>query len=210
LDSLQLNKAEKCYRVLTMLHSADAKVYDNLGTTLKFKNDYQQALGAYDTSLSMGGNVYRTLLDRSSCFADLNDTNAAIRDYASAMKINPDAEKNYAEAGFSEVQGKQYADAIGRYNILLKFKPDNPYYYFYRGVSKFGEDNMLESVADFKSALVFNNREVSVVAAYNLSVACDSLNDDSDAVKYARIAQQYGYKLDQNYFDKLKKKMQKN
>ena len=174
-----------------MLRSADAKVYDNLGTVLKFKNEYLQALGAYDTSLSLGGNVYRTLLDRSSCYADLNDTNAAIRDYASAMEINPDAEKNYAEAGFSEVQGKQYADAIGRYNILLQLKPNNPYYYFYRGVSKFGEDSIKQSVVDFKSALLFNNREVSVVAAYNLSVACDSLNDDSDAVKYAHIAKQY-------------------
>jgi tetratricopeptide (TPR) repeat protein len=175
---------------------------------LKFKSEYPQALGAYDTSLEKGGNIYRTLLDRSSCLADLGDTNAAIRDYVTAMKLNPEAEKYYSEAGFNEVQGRQYEDAIGRYNILLKFSPDNPYYYFYRGVSEFGEDKIRESAIDFKSALRFNNREVSVVAAYNLSVACDSLNEDSDAMRYAHIAEQYGYHLDPEYYSKLKKKMQ--
>lgn len=208
LDSLKLDKAESCYRVLTMLRAADAKVYDNLGTVLKFKNKYPQALGAYDTSCTMGGNIYRTLLDRSSCFADLGDTNAALQDYVNAMRLNHDAEKNYSEAAFSEVQGKQYADAIGRYNILLKFSPANPYYYFYRGVSKFGENKIKESSTDFKKALIFNNREVSVVAAYNLSVACDSLHDDSDAVRYALIAQQYGYKLNPEYLHKLKMREQ--
>jgi len=55
---------------------------------------------------------------------------------------------------------------------------------------------------------LLNNREVSVVAAYNLSVACDSLNDDSNAVRYAHIAEQLGYKLDPDYYAKLQKKMQ--
>jgi tetratricopeptide (TPR) repeat protein len=210
LDSLKLDNAEACYRMLTLLRSADSKVYDNLGNVLKYKNEYREALGAYDTSIEKGGNIYRTLLDRSSCLSDLGDTNAAIQDYVTAVKINPDAEKNYSEAGFTEVQGKQYANAIGRYNILLKFSPNNPYYYFYRGVSEFGEDKMKESATDFKTALLFNNREVSVVAAYNLSVACDSLNDDSGAVHYALVAQQYGYNLDPDYINKLKSKKHSN
>jgi lipoprotein NlpI len=209
LDSLKLDDAEKCYRTLTMLRAADAKVYDNLGTVLKFKSEYQQALGAYDTSLEKGGNVYRTLLDRSSCLADMGDTNAAISDFATALKMNLDAEKNYAEAGFSEVQGKQYAAALGRYNILLKFRANNPYYYFYRGVSEFGEDRIKESANDFKNALLLNNPEVSVVAAYNLSVACDSLDDDSDAVRYAHIAEKYGYKLNPAYYQKLERKKER-
>jgi len=208
LDSLKLDQAEKCYRMLTMLHSADAKVYDNLGNVLKFKNEYPQALGAYDTSLEKGGNIYRTLLDRSSCLSNLGDTNAAVQDFVTAMKLNPDAEKNYAEAGFTEVQGKEYPSALGRYTILLKFRPDNPYYYFYKGVCEFGLEKIKASAGDFKSALLLNNREVSVVAAYNLSVACDSLNEDSNAMRYAHIAEQLGYKLNPDYYSNLQKKMQ--
>ncbi len=208
-DSARYDDAEKCYRMLTLTHAADPGVYDNLGNVLKFKGQYLQALGAYDTSLQMGGNVYRTLLDRSSCRADIGDTNGAIRDFAGAAALSTDAEKNYSEAGFTEVQQKQYPDAIGRYNVLLRLSPNNPYYYFYRGVSMFGLDSMRQSVKDFKAALLFNNPEVSVVAAYNLSVACDSLKNDSDAVRYALIAQKYGYQLASDYLDKLKNKMGK-
>jgi len=209
MDSLQYDSAGRCYRMLTMLHAADASVYDNLGNIFKFKNEYPQALKAYDTSLQMGGNIYRTLLDRSSCLADMEDTNAAIRDYATALRLNPDAEKRYAEAGFTESQKKQYTDAIGRYTVLLKFSPNNPYYYFYRGVSEFGEGKIRASAADFKSAFLFNAPQVSVIAVYNLSVACDSLNDDSDAVKYAYIARQHGYAVDPAYFNKIKGKVKK-
>ncbi|HTB31503.1 MAG TPA: hypothetical protein VK808_05730 [Bacteroidia bacterium] len=207
LDSLRLNNAESCYRMLTLLHAADAKVYDNLGNVLKFKNEYQQALGAYDTSLAKGGNIYRTLLDRSSCLADLGDTNAAMRDYLTARQLNPDAGKNYYESAVSEIQGKLYPDAFAHFKVLQKFNPDNPYYYFYMGVAKFGLSQIKESTDYFKAALKFNNPQVSVVTAYNLSVASDSLNEDSDAIRYARIAEQYGYKLSPEYYAKLQKKI---
>lgn len=209
MDSLQLDSAEGCYRTLTLLHAGDAQVYDRLGNVLKFKNEYEKAIGAYDTSLRMGGNIYRTFLDRSSCLSDLGDSNAALHDYISAMRLNGEAEKNYADAGFREAQNKQYADAIGIYNVLLKINSRNPYYYFYRGVLEFGEGKIRESGYDFKASLQFNNPEVSKVGAYNLSVVCDSLKEEKEAIQYARIAQSYGYKVDAEYFARLERKSQR-
>jgi len=50
-------------------------------------------------------------------------------------------------------------------------------------VSKFGQNKIKDAAIDFKTALTFNNKDVCVAAAYNLSVASDSLRDYTDAIK---------------------------
>ncbi len=206
MDSARYDEAEKCYRILTLTRAADPRDYDHLGTILKYKNKYVEALGAYDTSLHKGGNIYRTLLDRSTCLYNLGDSANAIRDYVAALQLNPDAEKDYDGEGEREIQQGHFKDAQARFAILLKFQPGNPFYYFYRGVAKFSLDNMKDAEKDFKMVLTFNNKTVSEPAAYNLSVVCDSLNNDSAAIRYALISQQLGHVLSPDYLDKLKKK----
>lgn len=206
MDSARYNEAEKCFRVLTLTRAADPTDYDYLGTIMKYRNQYVKAMGAYDTSLHMGGNIYRTLLDRSTCFYDMGDSASALRDFVAAARLNPEAEKNYSDEGQREVQEGYFPDALARYSILLKFRPTNPYYYFFRGVSNYDLHKLKDAEVDFKQVLSFNNRVVSDPAAYNLSVVCDSLNEDSDAVKYALISEQLGHVLSPDYINNLRKK----
>jgi tetratricopeptide (TPR) repeat protein len=207
MDLGQMDKALESYNVLTSLNAADARIYDNVGNIYRMKNDYDNALKSFDKSLHVQHDVYKTYLDISLTYAMIGDSANTIKYYLTAYQMNPLAEKTFADAGFNMVQTKQYKGAIVQYNALLLINPNNPFYYFYRGVAKFGEDKMQAAAADWTIAVKFKSQDVQPVAAYNLSVAEDSLGHADSAMHYATMAKDIGYKVDSAYLNKLKGKL---
>jgi tetratricopeptide (TPR) repeat protein len=203
MDNGQLDSALINYGVLTELNSADAKVYDQVGNIYRIKGDYKGAFDAYQKSLQVQDNVYKTYLDIAITYACMGDSANTIKNFAIARQLNPEAGTKWADDGFTQIQSKLYSSAIIQYNTLIMFNPNNPYYYFYRGVGYFGLNNMEGAISNWTTALKFNNREVALNAAYNLSVACDSVGNDSAAVRYANMAMNLGCKLDKDYMNKL-------
>jgi len=89
LDKGELDKAMENYGVLTMLHAADAKVWDNVGNIYIRKRDFQKAIDAFNQSLGVQNNVYKTYLDRALAYTQLGDSVDANRDLAIAYQLNP-------------------------------------------------------------------------------------------------------------------------
>ncbi len=89
LEKGDLDKALENYGVLTMLHAADAKVYDNTGNIYARKRDFQKAIEMFNESIKVQNNVYKTYLDRALAYTQLGDTLNASRDYQTAYSLNP-------------------------------------------------------------------------------------------------------------------------
>jgi protein O-mannosyl-transferase len=206
LDKDDEDKALENYNVLVMLHAADAKIYDNVGNIYIRKQDYKNAITAFTASLQLQNNFYKTYLDRSEAYSMMGDTADAKKDYATAFRLSPNQEQMLAEKAFYAVQNRKYDDAIAQYNILLALSPSNPYYYFYMGVAQFSKNLMPQAISNWLTVIRLNSKDVTVNAAYNLSVAYDSVGDDKQAVHYAEMAQHMGYKVNPDYLAKLKEK----
>lgn len=207
MDIKDTDKALASYTVLTELRAADAHVYDKVGNIYRERKDYKGAMAAFTESLRSEPNVAQTYVDIAIASACLNDTAGTVKNYITAYRISGEAEKMLSGKSFDMVQKKEYLPCILQYDALMAVNPNNAYYYFYRGVAEFGLDRLKEASGDWQAALKFNTSGVSSVAAYNLSVACDSLGDEPHAIQYANMAKGLGFKVDSNYLKKVELKM---
>jgi len=199
LDNNQPDKALENYNVLTKLHAADAKVYNNIGRIYTMKNDYTAANEAFQQSATL----QEQKAPGQPLPAILQIGNGAT---AATQKLTPDIEAKVAKKGFEFVQSGQFDAAINQYDVLIQLNSTNPYYYFYRGVAQFSTNKMTKAVEDWAMVLKLNTNDVQKSAAYNLSVACDSLGNDSLAVYYVELAQKMGYQTAPDFVAKLKQK----
>jgi len=209
MDKGDFDDALKDYSVLTMLHSADAKIYDKIGLIYTLKKDYKKADEAFANSLGVQNNVSKTYLDRARVHLLAGDTTSALKDSVAAYKLNPAAEKVLSDVSFNYVQTQKYDQAIRNYNLLLMINNGNPFYYFYRGVAEFGQNKTDAAIKDWLIGMQFNSKDVLQSASYDLSVAYDGLGEDSLAVHYAEIALAVGYKVSPDFMATLKEKKAK-
>jgi tetratricopeptide (TPR) repeat protein len=192
------------YNILAQLHAADAKVYENMGAMYNRKNDLKDAMAAFEMSEQLKA-AKRGMKPDATQMMQQNGTNPKAMPQ---QKIDPSVEKKVAEKGFEFLQKQQFDAALEQYNVLVELNPNNPYYYFYRGVAQFSKGITDKAIEDWSIAVKFNVGEVKQSAAYNLSVAYDTLNKDSLAVYYMEMAQGLGYKANDDFVAKLKKKKQ--
>ncbi len=216
------------YNILVMLRSADEKVESKIARINLIKSGGGDMMGQpADPNAPQGANPamaqqmmpamqqgqlpkgdYKLYLDSSYTYLRAGDTLKAFRCYIIAFRFNPGVEKLYAESSFNAVQSRQFDDAINQYSILLKLNTGNPYYYFYRGVAQFSKNNLKSAIADWETAMRTNTKEIQVQqsASYNLCVAYDTLGKDSLAWYYVQKARQVGYKVNDDFYAKLKRK----
>jgi protein O-mannosyl-transferase len=176
------------YEVLTTLRQLDAKVYDMVAVIYRLKKDYKKSLEMFNTSLAIQNNVFRTYVDRSVLYLQLGDTVNALKDYVTAVQIHGNAEKVLADSSFQCVQKKQFDLAIAQYNMMIKLNQSNPFYYFYRGVAYYSEGYVDPAIADWETAIKFNEKDTKKSASNNLSVAYDQIGKDSLALYYVEMA----------------------
>jgi tetratricopeptide (TPR) repeat protein len=207
LDKGDLDKALENYKVLDTLHAADAKVLDNIGKIYTLKKDFTHAIGAFNNSQGVQGNVYKTYLDRCIAYSMAGDTLNAFKDYIQSFRLNPGSERILADSSFVFVQTKRFDAAINMYSILLKLSTSNPFYYFYRGVAQFSSNKMQNAINDWEIAVKMPSKDVQQSASYNLSVAYDSLGNHSKAFYYINMAKEKGYAgVTDEFYKKLKDK----
>ena len=205
----ELDKALANYEVLTTIRSADDKVIQNIAKINALKsNNMPGMMNALSQAPRSDPNdkTYKAVADSAIALSKAGDTLAAFRKYIMAFRLNPLAEKVIAESSYNMIQSQQYDDALKQYDMLLKLNTANPFYYFFRGISKFGKGRMRPAIEDWEIAVNMNSKDVQQSAAYNLSVAYDSLNNDSMAVYYLSKAEGLGYKPTTEFAAKLKTK----
>jgi tetratricopeptide (TPR) repeat protein len=90
--------------------------------------------------------------------------------------------------------------------VLIKVYPNNPYYFFYRGVAEFSNNELDSALTDFLKPLNMPKNEVTPNAAYNAAVVYDKMGDGPNAYKYIVIAKQAGQQIDTAFYNSLQKK----
>ena len=198
MDKGMPDKALENYNVLVKLHSADAKVYNNMGRAYTMKNDYKSASDAFEQSAQMrpqGAPVPAPAMPQNIAAAK-----------GAIPKLSPDMQQKVAAKGFEFVQQQKYDAAINQYDVLIEMNPENAGYHFYRGVAHFGKNEMPKAIDDWNIVLTLNSKEIQMSAAYNLSVAYDSVGKDSMAVYCMDLALNLGYKAAPDFVAKLKRK----
>ncbi len=209
-DKGDFDKALEDYNVLVAIRSADAKVLDKVAVIYSNRKDYKKALETFDKSLEVQNDVWRTYIDRAMTYVLMGDSVNALKNYITGYRLNTKSEQLMSDSSFQYVQTKRYEPAIRQYNMLLMLNPNNPYYYFYRGVSYFNTSNVPAAMNDWVMSLKFNStKEVRQSASYNLSVAFDAYEKDSLAVYYAEMALASGYAVKPEFMQSLRDKKAK-
>ncbi|MCW3122516.1 MAG: hypothetical protein JWQ38_2008 [Flavipsychrobacter sp.] len=203
----ELNKALSDYNVMVMLRSADAKTFDKIGNIYFMRKQYDSAIIAYTQSLEVQNNVMKTYADRSMAYMTVGDTVNAFKDFIIAYQMDPQSLDAFSESVFNAVQKQQYDLAINEYNMLLKVISSNPFYYFYRGVAKFGKGETEAAIIDWEIAVKYNSKDVQQSASYNLAVAYEAKGDYKKAVDYILMAKRTGYAVTDEYMATLQKKL---
>jgi tetratricopeptide (TPR) repeat protein len=204
------DKALENYEVLTTLRAADAKVYDKVAAIYTIKKEFSKADNAMNLSVAergaSGDGGVQSYLQQAMMYARKGDTTNALKNYVASFRLNKDSEKILADSCFSHVQQGQYEAAIGEYNTLMTLNTSNPFYYFYRGVAYFGANNVQHAIKDWEMAMKFQSKDVLQSASYNLSIAYDTVGNDSMAVYYIEKAASLGYQVKPDFEAKLKGK----
>ncbi len=200
MDQGMPEKALENYNVLVKLRSADARVYNNIGRAYTMMKDFKSASDAYEQSAQMkppGGAAPVPAMPQNVAAAN-----------GKMPALSPDMQEKVARKGFEFVQAQKFDAAINQYDVLIEMNPDNAGYHFYRGVAHFGKNNMPKAIEDWSKVVALDPKEIKMSAAYNLSVAYDSIGKDSMAVYCMDLAQSLGYKPAPDFVAKLKRKKQ--
>ncbi len=191
------------YGVLAQLRAADANVYENMGRMYNMKGDY--ATAAQYLQLSADAKAGKQGQPPVAPVASAQGT-PQNNGSGNSQKLDPAVEKKVAQRGFEFLQAQKFDEALQQYDVLIELNPNNAYYFFYRGVAHFSKGNTPRAVDDWSKAVQGDIKDVQQSAAYNLSVAYDTLNKDSMAVYYMEMAQSLGYKANPDFVAKLKQK----
>ena len=201
----EYDKALADYNVLVTLHVADAKVLEKIARINAMAGSNAIIPGATPAGNKIDP-TYSTHLDSTYCYIRKKDSINAFRQYLAALRGNTSVEREYAKAAFKNVQDGQNAVAEMQYDILLKISTSNPYYYFYRGVTRFSQSNIKAAITDWEVAVKMPEKETQQSAAYNLAVAYDTTGKPDKAWQYVQMAKAAGYQVKDDYYMKLKKK----
>jgi tetratricopeptide (TPR) repeat protein len=95
------------------------------GIALHQKNNFTQAIIAYENALKEVPEISRLLLHLASSYAANNEHEKAIHYYLCALNLEPRFIAGYIALGMSYIHCKRYQDAIKHLTIACTISPDN-------------------------------------------------------------------------------------
>ncbi|OIQ51311.1 Photosystem I assembly protein Ycf3 [Pseudodesulfovibrio hydrargyri] len=95
-----------------------------IGRAHQLKNNFAEAVAAYDNALKIDSNFKEVLLERGNCKADLGDQAGAIDDYSLLIKQEPGYAWAYNNRGIIYLTKSEYDLAIKDFQKALEICPD--------------------------------------------------------------------------------------
>jgi tetratricopeptide (TPR) repeat protein len=107
------------------------RAYGNIGLIYHQQGEYDQALKAFEKSISYNNNKADVFYLRGETYTALQDYQAAISDYQAALERFPQYNLAYQSLGYAYFKEGQFSKASEVLNQSLGISPDNPTTYFY-------------------------------------------------------------------------------
>lgn len=202
-DSGKYDKAYETYMVMARHNTDQAEVYRDLGNYYGMHNKYDTSLYYFQKALKIDttdGTIYN---NRGITYANMGKPDLAYKDFVKAYALDSTQDGILVqEADMLMLLGRQN-DAVQLYNKLIAKSPKEPGNYFRRGNALLRAGNADLAKNDYLKVLELqpNNGE----CMYDLSQAYDKLGDESNALNYATKANQNGFKVPEDYLNRLQK-----
>ena len=202
-DSGKYDKAYTPYITLLHLHTDQAGVYRNLGNIYGMRKQFDSSIYCFTMAIkydSSDASIYNNL---GVTYANLGKFNLAINDFRKAYKLDTTQDGVLTEIARTEMQLGQLNPAVADYGKLIQKAPKEPSNYLMRGNCLLNGGNPEQASKDYLKVVELqpDNGE----AMYDLSVCYDKLHHDSEALKYAMLANQNKFQVPVDYLNRLQK-----
>lgn len=144
-------------------------------------DDFEGAIKDFGKVIKMNPHIPMVYTIRADAFKAIKDYENALKHYSLAVIVNPDS-KNYYNRGEYLMEFKYYKEANNDFNKSIRLNRNNPFAYFYRGVSSFSLGNFVEAISDFNIAIKFDNKDFD--AYLGLAMSYNKINDIKNAKVY--------------------------
>lgn len=176
--------------------------YMNLGDYYAEKGDTANAFKNYSILDGMHTKLPTVYQNLGNIYAMRGQIDRSLEAYSEALFINDSLVTVYTNRAVTYSRMGKNDLAIKDWNSAIKLMPEEPSGYFSRAADEMAVHSYSAAISDYLHNLQLqpgNN-----LAMFNLSIAYHSVNDNPDALKYATMAQNAGYKLPDGYLEILK------
>ncbi len=196
-----LNRYEEARRALEKvveLKPDEFMAYRGLCNVLGELGNYAQAIKACDRTIKINPQPLQYIL-RGEIHRNMGDTQEAIKDFDTALRLQPDNPFAYQQQGVTRSQEGNYQRALADLNKAISLQPDNAYAYVERGVVYAQMGNKLAFIEDFNKALRLEPDSASIyskrgLARYYLQDFKEAIEDYTTAIGFAPESAHIYYK----------------
>ncbi|MUG92530.1 tetratricopeptide repeat protein [Scytonema sp. UIC 10036] len=192
-DSLfALNRYEEASKALEKvveLKPDEFMAYRGLCSVLAEMGNYVPAIKACDRAIKINPQPLQYIL-RGEIHRNMGDTQEAIKDFDTALNLQPDNPFAYRQQGVARSQEGNYQGALADLNKAISLQPDNAYAYVDRGVVYAQMGNRLAFMEDFNKAMRLEPDSASIyskrgLARYHLQDFQGAIEDYTTAIGFA-------------------------
>lgn len=179
-------------RKATELAPEDSYTWYQLGESLRFSEDYEEAVKAYDKAAKTfkdAPGFYEAVRLRGLCYQWLEDEDAAAKAYVEAISISPDSAAAWDDLWNLYAAQKKFDEAEVVYLDLLKKQPRNAYVHLVLGSVYAYNVDFDEALAAFKKAIdLAKTTEIKAAAYYQVGITYKELDETEKAVEALQMA----------------------
>ncbi len=147
------SKALKEYKRCTEIDSSRPILFYKIGSIYTKTNRKKEAFENFDKAVKLNPSYIDALMQRASILTEWNKINEAILDYDQVTKTDKTYYKAYKARGMAKMSFKFYNEAADDFTRFLIFEPEDAESYYYRGVCRIGNNELLDGCLDLSTAL---------------------------------------------------------
>lgn len=147
-----LQKSLKEYKMCEKIDSTPSKLYSSLGNIYSRMKQKTEAYDAYTKAILLKPDDIPSLMARASILTDWKKYKEAISDYDMVLKIDRLYHYAYKARGQTKLLIKDFGTAVDDFTRFLIFEETDPSAYFYRGLAKIGNSELLDGCMDLSTS----------------------------------------------------------
>lgn len=142
------------------------------------KND---GIGAFNESIELNPRNAKIFYYRGLAYANIGDSQQAIKDYSKAIEIDPNYAEAYGDRGKTYADIGNYQQAIKDYNNVIELDSHREIAYCFRGIAYSKLSNFKQAIKDYDSSIKIDPKYADAYG--NRGIAHASLGNYRQAIR---------------------------
>ncbi|MEY4111294.1 MAG: hypothetical protein RLZZ46_1650 [Bacteroidota bacterium] len=118
--------------------------------------NFSDAIADFNIAQTLDSIDVFVYFERAQTYINLGNTDAAMRDFEMVISLSPnslDAAESYLFMAKISQKNGDYESAIGNYNFLMRFRPDDAEVFFFRGEARLLAGDFQAAISDFDTSI---------------------------------------------------------